>query len=396
MLLRVSPEMLRSLLVAHRTSAFGVFPRLHGIILGDESLYSMRGAETLLCAVRNVELHQIYVASGSVSEDCVAGSPARATLLMTEELHALASHCTHLRDLMISMPRTPSTPVPPNAAWWMRFTTTLLTASINYRSIRLTGIFSDEEVLRLAACEDLEDLTLVRPHSRNDPIFRMPVANDALGFGRLRRLEISDVSRTANLAVGLLHLIRPHSRLESCKIALNEPVHMELLQEVTMAASVHTSLIQLDMQVDLNESPSALRQMEVEGMNRLLSPLLDLRALRKLNIRMDPVVRAIPAELVLRGIQAWPALKTWKMGCHDGKIRTTCLLPLARFVDALRNHPQVRALPVVISCEEMPTCDLRAFEHQYGPQLHVDGDGQDSTVKAILNTIFPEAEIIYT
>jgi hypothetical protein len=401
--------MLRSLLISHRISAFNIFPRLHGIIAGYESLYNMQGKETFLCAARNMELHWLYVVRGSVINSRIPESPATPAMLMAQELHELTSHCTDVHDLMIATPHTRDASLPPNAAWWSRFTNALLTTSVNHRRIKLTGTFADTDIFRLAVCEGLEELVLVRQHGESDPVSKLSITADRHEFSRLRHLEVSDWSQTAGLAINLLLLIRPKSVLEFCKVTINKPVDTKLFQQVTMTVSDHVSLTQLDIQIVINVSTMPSRRTDPEETMRLIAPLFKLQALRTLNIRMDCVALTIPTELVSSGTQAWPALVSWtshtenlRRGSyrmrHPTLFSGQCRLSLAAFVDVLRTRPHVRVLPVTISCEDMRTIDLAGFTHQYGPRLYVDqghDDGNETTSKA-LNILFPRAKVLYT
>jgi hypothetical protein len=214
----------------------------------------------------------------------------------------------------------------------------------------------------------------------------------ALGsFPGLVDLMMLDDTRSAQLSQAVLETCYPR-QLQIVRLEIPKGVEFTPSSVVSFRhLSSHHWLKTVAMAIAEDLAPS----IDMASIFRALHALPYLRNL-SITCQTDCITGRMVAELV----RACPELESWQCDGARNSFNPPpeSMMPFRDFLDLVKSRPKLRALPLIVSMEALPSKEEQAafVSHSFGPNLVIQ-DVEDERIEEIrtcVRTLFPEMEYL--
>jgi hypothetical protein len=213
-------------------------------------------------------------------------------------------------------------------------------------------------------------------------------------FRELQRLNLQDHAPYRLACVVLASV--PSDSLTECDLDLNahtsltpQDIHSVLHQVIT-----HANLVRISISIyaeidhpDVGKSPDT--SATFFSLFHLLPKLESLRFGCPFNQDMFPIDQTIISDL----LQACPRLQWWN---SSGYTSAHAVIPFISFLDILRYHPDLKALPLSVDASVLPDAGFIADfgQHEYGYRLSVQYIEEIAELTEVVARLFPRVRTL--
>jgi hypothetical protein len=294
-------------------------------------------------------------------------------------MEELLRKCSYLEELVLGA-------VSDDENNWTKFLGTMLLHTTHLRGLYVTSPVNYVDLLRLADYRHLSDLHVEEVSGLPDGPLILPPNS----FRQLHRLNLRDHA-PYRLACAVLASV-PSDGLTECDLHLKahtsltpQDIHSLLLQVVA-----HTNLVRVSISIGLviHRDVATLKSLETSVV--LFGLFHSLPKLESLTLGSFYDQDILPVdETIISGLtQACPQLRWWN---SLGYASAQGVIPFNTFLNVLRYHPNLKALPISVDASELPSVEIRAEfgQHEYGYKLKVKYIEETAELEKVVSQLFP-------
>jgi hypothetical protein len=343
-----------TVLVAWFTTA-GLFPRLCRV--SNQPFYRHLAHGPLLASLARLPALQSWTLAVTTLGG-VLPSPESAAAL--EHAAARIAHLAVVEDK----------PLASAEHAWVRVQSGMLAHAVHLRTFATTLPLGAQDLACLAALPCLEELRIQQ------------LAGGAVrggAFPRLRALRVADAFLPSSALHTMLAACTSRA-LEDLGVHASKYVSIDVGVLQVLAEFRHLRCVRLELTPETGEAG-----LELLRVLQCLPNLTHL-ATRHCSLATNAVVLDV--------VRACPRLIRWTLynpqdACSVPHERG---MPFVAFLDLLTAHPELRALPLMVSARALPSpAEQASFgKHAFGPTLTVDDIGDEDALVAAVRTLFPQ------
>jgi hypothetical protein len=349
-----------------------VFPRLHRLIFYDEFLHNLRTVNNAaliknILGTANLTSLQIWTRQGTVT-------------VFEDNMEGLLSNCSGLEELALGVNSNDENN-------WENFLSTMLLHTTQLRFLYTTFPVSYTDLLWLANYRHLSTLKL-------QEVSRLPEGPLVLpsnSFRQLHHLTLRDHA-PYRLACAVLAAV-PSDGLIECDLYLHADVHTnpthQDIHSVLHQVITHANLVGISVSIQGEaDHPDLGSSLETSAMFfGLFHSLVKLKFLTfgcLFNQNMFPIDETIISNLT----QACPRLQWW---ISSGYTSAQTVIPFISFLDILRYHPDLKALPTSVDASVLPDAGfiVEFGQHEYEQTLIIQYIEETAELEEVVAQLFP-------